>query len=1417
MQSFVIDGIVVMPPLVANYQLDPTIETLKENLPFEQGHNFEYHNFLYNIKDTTINKSSAFVLADKVATTDYFDIKEIPFNYPVNITTFLACNSLDNDPMGSLSAVTGTCITSVSSTTALSAVSANNDINTLYMTIDDTVTSNETGDDFRNLNAEKFISRRTQPSLPQRYYFNIMLINAVDCYVYHLAGEQRWYLSHKDEPDEYLKFTYVEHENGFENLLDQIEYDGGEKIKFQYNILPSGHIRLYKQYDGQTQIVQMLTEEEQEIFPNRIPLKLTPTQEPDNDENTDSGAPNINELTEFTTFKIRPPYNTRTINNLKSQINNYDTSISNNNINISTRDEQTTDISTNYLVHSEYYFLTGENIPINFYSLKNDQTPYGITLQNNLDPRTETRYTNRDYEKIDTGTNQLDGSTDITLEYKSNVHTYEFHPGMNYFNLPQDIEPYNKININDSNIIESGSLAGSNPAQSDKIYKQQKSNDLYNLTTRWGTSNEEQLGTWLCTWLSGSNDPLEKPIWVDRFYNPSKKGYVDALTEITDYVHNKYKTTTLDIFETVDGEVVDIKSNLTLEPGKHYAYYRIKTNDIENNLSILDPFHVQEGINQYKTISNTPGELINGDTYIFDGKHTGIVDAGQSLDDIEEISLTFDINLKKFRKTQNHQIIGNYTTGGIGFFQRNDVSPFIFLFGSDGAAVNNQLQNSSIRIYDNNFKLYNYITNDNYLQDDESPSLFHTLVIRETPEELFILTDSGDIIELTHDGIILSKYSQWVDEFAIPYQQEHGILPRFVNATWDERYIYLLSHTGETAADYTVHEFDMVSKTLSVAKDRCKIFNVDVPAELAYTNNLLNRGRLIGNSPPNQINISDGTGEYKHVRTIYLSVGDSSKNGNRYIWSLVRGSNNELTNLQERHDLLYCFDKHTLETKHGLLTDNNLLNSTTPLSIIDYAIDSDEKIWIIHNENILSVFTETRKLVKTTILEEQQGVSLVITRDFTSTGVIEDKVCLLGNTTGDEVLQMQIGPFNHPTNNPSATDWRKASPWIQDGNVYDRSRYSDITSPVYDDLSSFDQSTQILYPFIGGGERFGTQAYELIDMPSNDPAGRVLDGDYELITEGFDIFVNESVNVLKGNIFDAKTCNLQSVNEITNFTVNDLQNLPQLVNHYEYSVLNFNRYTKNNLNCKINLFPMFMKKTPDKINFKIDLDNINNHPSTGFFNVTVNISNKKGLIDMWINGQNSPEHIYKFDKNKYIFSNLLSKKIIVGATPFLNETLMLTKLNKQSVYIVKDVEIKNIHLFNKYIEFHEILNLLRRSYKTSIMYWGINTKKRNYIETIERMFNHSIPPRKANMFDVVIRNSSIRSLNLQNYIANKVDKILKKITPAGTRVRNIEFSNEILDFVSEEQGSIDYNPVADEIIVDPSGVTLPAYLPYVLQ
>ena len=1409
MQSFTIDGIVVMPPLEASYRLDPTIETLKNTISYEQGYSYIYHNFLEDTKAYSFNKSSNFYLSQQTNVQEFFNIIDIPFEYPSIISTFLAFNRLTTDPLSALSANDSTCLTSFSAATgseltaasATSALSADGqDTTTMYITISPEIGTDGT-DLTRDINAEIFVDIKTKETLEQHYYFNIMFIDAVNCYIYHLDGDDRWYLSHKDESEETLKFTKVPHELALENIVSEIEQDGGDKIKFQYTKNESGLLRIYKQFEGSTHILKLVSEEDRLANPESLPVRLEDMISPDHDSDNQTNNPNMLELTEDTTLRIRPVFETKQSKDIfNPQIYNYTTGINDNQLNVDR--DRTTHHKTNMLVHSEYYYLTGESIPINMFSLKNQQTPTGRTSPGNMHPGKH-NYDHREYNKMFTGTNQLKGSSNISLEYNIDTTEYTFSPGINYFNTPQDMSPINRININDTQLISTGAIAGNVPGDSDKIFKK---NAGYGQYTRWGSPSDHQLGTWLCTWLSGGDDPGQAPVWVDRYYDPDKTGYVQALTSSSIFSSSTYSSDQFDVFND-PGVVVDRPSKLTLEPGCTYAYYRLSETDIGNILSELDPYHVQQGFNTYTTTGKQPAgnprDLIN-----LDGNHIARASNLVKYKDLEKVSINFDINIDHQHLAHGHQILGNYTNTGIGIFCNNDISPFFFVLGSDGSPVNGVLQDSSLRIYDNNYKLYNYITNNSFISDEEAPGLFKHIIIRELPDNLYILLDNGTLIETTHDGVI-----QWSINLTNLLTSGGDI----VNICNDERYIYILSHTSGDDKFHEIHRFDMISKDLELYDNDCMV-SIDRP-DFITNNSQYNYGRSIPESElPTLIIIKNDPVPYQHHRTLYTGTGDEVKCGDRYIWIKIDGAKSLISGLQEKHDVIYLYDTKQLKLVPGSLTDNQLADSTIPLDITDYAIDSNENIWLCHQSNILSKFNSDRKLLITRTLPEREILSLMMTRDIQYNNITE-RVILLSKTIGEDIIEMQIGPENHPTNDPDSESYRKASPWNESGNIFTRDRFINPLDPVYDDLSGFDDTNEIIYPLMDGNIRFGEQLGERLSISSDDTSGRIIDGDYEFITEGFDIFVGETSNILYGTTFDIKSGNLVEEKEISNFNIDNADIKPQLINHYEYSMKNFNRYSPRNLNLKLLLEPLFKKKSPDLVNLKLDLSELNNNPSTGFHNININIDNVNGRIELWIDGRlDTSRHVYEFETQKYRFNNLFNRGLICGASPYLNDTLLYNKLKDPSTYTTTNIQIRDFNMYTTCLDRYKQLNIIRRKDSITDLVFQLPCGSRNYIENIDKVFNHSIPPRKSNIFNIIIRNSSIRSLALQNYLSSKIDQLLPKVIPGDTKVRGISWSNELLEFNAPEADQLEYDaPVADDIIVDPSGITLPAYLPYILQ
>jgi hypothetical protein len=184
----------------------------------------------------------------------------------------------------------------------------------------------------------------------------------------------------------------------------------------------------------------------------------------------------------------------------------------------------------------------------------------------------------REYERIFTGSNQDVGYEHPILNFTSDTTLQEFIPDkVSYFHYP--ITAPSGLLV-DSDLVNSGAIAGIIPHYSDKIWKKMAN---YSSSSIWGNSQPvgKQTGIWLCSWLSGDQTVLSgasgysdpaSPVWVDRWYNP---GYIDSATAL--FVNT-----------APSAVLVDVISELSFEAGNYYRYYHVgseKNNSIVSDLS----------------------------------------------------------------------------------------------------------------------------------------------------------------------------------------------------------------------------------------------------------------------------------------------------------------------------------------------------------------------------------------------------------------------------------------------------------------------------------------------------------------------------------------------------------------------------------------------------------------------------------------------------------------------------------------------------------------------------------------------------------------------------------------------------------------------------------------------------------------
>ena len=1372
MQQHTIDGLIVMPPLELEYRLDPTVTLKHEEVTFEQGWSFKYHTALQSTRDLSFNKFSNFYLTDTYNVNDIIELQQLPGEFPEIISTFLGYNRLKIDPLSSLSA-DSTCLTSASAASGLSGSDIEDEI-TEYVTILPDNGSTGTSET-KQLSAENFIGLKTRDTLEQKFYFNIMLLDGVECVIYHLDGDKRYYLKYDvnnlDMEDiETLEFEYGPLEQSLENNASEVrELWDDHRHVFKYTYFRDQNlIRLFKRADsGELYTLELLSDEQREgEFKNFPPIRIRTVLDAteDLDPESEIDYPNMLELTDRTTLRIRPQSSPVDLEFLNSKLYNYKTDTDQNNLLTDTNNSHS-NIQNNHLLNSEYYFLTGTSLPVNIMPLKN-QVSSNDTAGEATGWESVHSHQHREYNKINTGTNQLLGSDKIYLEYTNFNSELCFKPGMNYFNTPPKMDPYVRLNINDTKLSKSGSIAGDRPSRSDKIYKKHAE---YSNTTRWGDPSGSNVGTWLCTWLSGAADPNTPPVWMDRYYNPSTLGEMEALSYDNDKQHSIYNDLDIQKISTNNHGVYDRKSTMTIEPGCFFAYYHLNRRDFNNTMVSLQQSHVQSGFDDYKSIAGLSIPMTD-DTSAYDGaKYTTTNKKVET--DSGELSISFDVNFDNYEKIIGHQLLGNYTNKGIGIFNTNDVSPFVFATGSDGSPVNNIRQGSSLRFYDTSFNLYNYVTNDSFLDDDTTPALFEHVVIRELPDNIFTVMSNGEIIEMNHDGIVLSKYDSWVQRYI---DQTASI----ADISYDQKLIYMLTHTGESAADYEVVVFNMISKQLYAYPTPDCIVVVDKPSFLT-DNNSYGYGRSINTGPPTLIHVKDDPAPYQNHRALYVAWGDKIVSAPKTLWIYTRGEMNDLSGTQTKHDVIYQYNTKRLSLEPGVITDNNVSDSTLPLSIIDYKADTTGNIWVSHTGNVITKLSKSRQALNVSVLEEQQILSMALCSELSGAN-IQQTLNVFSRSSDSGEIQFEIGPVNHPTANPGDPAFRKASAW------YDGVPLELNTRPESLPLSSetFVDTTDIIYPFVEGSTRFGAHNKHVDQITSTDTTGIVINGDYTAITEDFDILVEEAKDVMYSNKFDLKTNKLVSSAKMSDFQLAGVERVPQLYTQYDYGKENYNQYSDHNMNLKILLEPQFDKTEPDLVNIKVDLATLNTAPYTGFHNITVNVNNRTGRVELWIDGQlDENTHVHTFPPEKYRFNNTMDSNIVAGVTPYLNNTLLGKKINMTDSYTCRDMQIKNFNIFTTCLNHFDIVNIMRNNHAqfTSQVMWNVPSGLRNYIDGVQNVFNHSLPPRKSNTFNINVRNSKVESTALQNYITNKIKNYLPEIVPAGTRLRDMSWVNEILD------------------------------------
>jgi hypothetical protein len=419
---------------------------------------------------------------------------------------------------------------------------------------------------------------------------------------------------------------------------------------------------------------------------------------------------------------------------------------------------QNTSINTDYtkLSNNFVYYLSGETVDINktlsgqqynfiaynnyesntlsaneivgalnYFNLKN-QVSNNHNINKNLPhitPQEQRIYTsilNNETEEI--------SQENLKLNYNFYTAEYKFQPDKyTKFILPESLQPFNYININDSGIQQSGSYGAQSPYFSDRIYKP--------LLT--SINQNEKNGTFLCTWL---HDNGKEGRWYDRYYIPSNISELSAsrgnLNQPFEYISEI--ETILNTRTSQNIDYYDVSSSLIFEPQATYFYTRIGNKYVN---TIIDQIKnkIKQNFNEISIINKNISPT--ADTLIFNSLSYDTFKIGTEPDFKNSgFNLSFNLHTPSLEKFKGYQIIGNNYNTGISLAKNFYYTPFIYL-----------QQDNTIFFYDTDFNLIKSTTIPGissikdicYISQSNDLTIFG---MNETGGKLMRVNISGDII-----------------------------------------------------------------------------------------------------------------------------------------------------------------------------------------------------------------------------------------------------------------------------------------------------------------------------------------------------------------------------------------------------------------------------------------------------------------------------------------------------------------------------------------------------------------------------------------------------------------------------------------------------------------------------------------------
>ena len=1055
------------------------------------------------------------------------------------------------------------------------------------------------------------------------------------------------------------------------------------------------------------------------------------------------------------------------------------------------------DITNNYLVNSQFYNIESEVMPVNITQLKNQLTPTGRSNRNNPFPNLRD-CDHREYDKI------FIDSGDLNFGYNSYEMEISLLPDLvTYFNTPQDMYPYEKININDSGLIENGAIGGDTPITSDKVFKKAAN---YKYNTPNGQPIDEETGVWLCSWLRSnvSKDWNEsatfkenmivdfegdvyrakqentnkqpniftdfweltdqpKSTWVDRYYNPKKFSSEQALEIQGEYTEYKTKFETIvEKFGAENHYIFDKKSDIVFEPGCLYAYHRVGRDHIETMIGNLNQHATHDGIepvykqdgSRWNNIESTL--TFTGEQFLQTNNPSNITNS--------DFTISFEMSVDDWSKPIGSQIIGNYTNEGVGIFNKMHTTPYVtFITDNDMYMLNTNLD-----------QLLNLTTSKKPVG-----------VARSIGNENFTIHTSTSAVSYDTKGM-LTETNTSAD--VVVYIDQNS------NYT-------ITSERAGLPNDYIVLEEDY--------ENQRTIAEIVSDHNNAYPDYILTVTGNITHVPVQDIIITSQNpeGETVHVNldSKYKYILDEYDNVYRY------NINNE-----ERDLLNVVFPFEVI----GSQAHADRLNTTQPLFtstgnkfiqpvrdgeiqyVIDcdnYTIDNDDQVWFTKGVNVYKYTLSEKQGVNASWLgtvETVEGFSarllLLATNNYNgakgnSITIVTDGISSIKNLVDNHNLNNSSNTVNIVEGDVNMVPAAGQSLSLSGGVDKDASltthalRANGVINCI---KCSHDNYIYVLFDNTKVAKldslRNVIKTIDVTDYVAIDQVDQVCADLFTEITyeSGYHsylkIIIRESgsnplVNVINLDL-DLDLININSTDLPIEINLNTQQN----ISNFETIKQICKQEIKNNsLTFQLRYQSYF---DTDKTYVKRITQDVS-QLTPGYHHFSFSFNSNNSNVSVFIDGDlreaGASDDVGSGAAYKY--SRTIHSPLIVGAEPFFNNTTFGEHLGLNNYAFAKNFSIKTFRVYNEYLNFQKIKMLSREGKDIQPITLTLPTGKRSYIDHVTKFYKHRSPGKKSTHFDISIVNSTLSSSDMQEYLSGKINKNILNDIPTNSKLNNIKW------------------------------------------